>query len=390
MNEYGNETELMDYLSLIWRRKWLIVIPTFLLALIVGIYSFLMTPQWEVDTIIQPSKFFVQKGEGGFEEIIVVDPRQIAGQINQKSYDRLISAELNIEPQSFPTLKAENLRSTNLIKVTVREENIERGKAILISLFNHLKRELDQKIDVEMKGVETEIELKKYDIGESEINIKNIENQIASKTFDIQSNQIEKERMKTGIETDQNKLKISEERIQNIMEEMKSVKTRIDEIDQQLRKALAQDKQASDAVSLLLYSNEVQQNLRYLNTLDERLSLEKITQENLRLSMLDKQEQIRQIDTQISQIRTQIETDRNEIARIKNTIAVLETEIRLLGDKKARIDYAQLIKEPTSSLYPVSPRKKVNVVIAGVIGLFMFTILAFFLEYIKKNKTKKE
>jgi len=43
----------------------------------------------------------------------------------------------------------------------------------------------------------------------------------------------------------------------------------------------------------------------------------------------------------------------------KTNIKVLQSDIRLLGDKKARIDYAQLIKEPTSSLslqYP--PEKK--------------------------------
>jgi len=240
-----------------------------------------------------------------------------------------------------------------------------------------------------MKGVDTQIDLKELDIKRNEINIKNLENQIALRTFDIQSKQIEKERKKTEIDTDQNKLKISEERIQSIMEEMKSVKTRIDEIDEQLRKALAQGKQSSDAVSLLLYSNEVQQNLRYLNTLDERLSVEKITQENLRLFIRDKQEQIRQIDTQINQVRTQMETDRNEIARINNNIATLQSEIRLLVDKKARIDYAQLIKEPTASLYPVSPRKKLNVAIAGILGLFMFTIFAFFLEYIEKQKVGK-
>ena len=60
-----------------------------------------------------------------------------------------------------------------------------------------------------------------------------------------------------------------------------------------------------------------------------------------------------------------------------------------MGDKKLRIDYAQLVKEPTASLYPVSPRKKVNVAIAGILGLFMFTVLAFFLEYIEKQKYEK-
>jgi len=53
-----------------------------------------------------------------------------------------------------------------------------------------------------------------------------------------------------------------------------------------------------------------------------------------------------------------------------------------------RIDYTQFIKEPTSSLYPVSPKKKRNVMIAGILGLMIFTMLAFFLEYIEKQKAK--
>jgi hypothetical protein len=44
----------------------------------------------------------------------------------------------------------------------------------------------------------------------------------------------------------------------------------IKENDKQLQKALAEKKQGNDAVALLLYSNEVQQNLRYYNTLDEK------------------------------------------------------------------------------------------------------------------------
>jgi len=71
----------------------------------------------------------------------------------------------------------------------------------------------------------------------------------------------------------------------------------------------------------------------------------------------------------------------------KTNITALQSAIRLLGDKKARIDYAQLIKELTASLFPVSPRKKTTVALAGVPGLFMFTVLAFFLEYIEKQRS---
>ncbi|MDH7514210.1 MAG: Wzz/FepE/Etk N-terminal domain-containing protein [Clostridiales bacterium] len=445
MDAYENEIELMDYLLVIWKRKWLIIIPTFILAVATGIASFLIPPKWEIDAIIQPSKFFIQTEQGQFEEVVVVDPRQVAGQINQESYDRIIAAELNLDLRKFPKLKSENLRDTKLVRVSVRERDIDKGRAILNSLFNHLKRELDRKIDVEMKSIDTEIFAKENSIKGNEIGIKEIENQIdlrkltikdreneiktreneikkrnndiKFKELDIQSKDIDKERIKKEIEADQNKLKISEERAQSIMEEMRAVKGRIDEIDEQLRKALAEKKQGGDAVSLLLYSNEVQQNLRYYNTLDEKLSMEKVTQENLRLNIRDKQEQLRQIDTQIQQISTQkdsisaeidnimtqiaiikteiekikneIESLKNDIAKIQNAITNLQSEIRLLEYKKARIDYAQLIKEPTSSLYPVSPRKKLNVAVAGMLGLFMFTIVAFFLEYIEKQKPGK-
>jgi capsular polysaccharide biosynthesis protein len=440
------EIELIDYLNVIWKRKWLIIIPTFFLVVVVGVISFLLPKQWEIDAIIVPSKFLIQTERGTFNEVVVIEPKQIASQINEATYDILIAAELNLDIRKFPKLKADNIRDTKLVRISIKENDVEKAKLILYSLFNHLKRGLDKKIDVETKGLDTQVVLKENSIKQNEISIKDHNNQIALKNLqikdkeneiktkeneikrknnnlqlkdlDIQSKEIEKDRIKKEIESFHNKLKISEERVKSIMDEMKAVKKRIDELDEQQRKALNEKKQDGDAISLLLYSNEVHQNLRYYNTLDEKLSNEKITQENLYLAIRDKEEQLRQIDNQILQINTQkdtikteiddimteivvikteiekikntIKTVKNEIEKIKNTINTKETEIRLLEDKKARIDYTQLIKEPTSSLYPVSPRKKLNVMIAGILGLFVFTMLAFFLDYLKKQRVKSK
>jgi capsular polysaccharide biosynthesis protein len=445
MNEYENEIELIDYLNVIWKRKWLILIPTFILVILVAVISFLLPKKWEVDAIIQPSKLFTQDSQGRFEEIVVVDPKQVAGQINQESYNNIIAAELNIDIRDFPELKAENLKDTNLVRVTVREKDVQKAKVILSSLYKNLKKDFDKKIDVEIKGLDTQIAVNQNNIKQNDIAIKDNENQIAFrrlqikdkeneiktkeneikkrnydiqlKDLDIQSKEIEKDKIKKEIESSQNKLKISEERVKSILEEMKSVKARIDEIDAQLRNALAEKKQNSDAVGLLLYSNEVQQNLRYYNTLDEKLSTEKITQENLNLDIRDKEEQLRQMDNQIKQVNTQkdtikteidniltaiavikteiekinnqIESIKNEIEKIKNTINNLQNEIKLFEERKLRFDYTQLVKAPTGSLYPVSPKKKVNVLIAGILGLVVFTMLAFFIEYIEKQKIAK-
>jgi capsular polysaccharide biosynthesis protein len=390
-------------LNVIWKRRWLIIIATVICVVLAAVISFILPPKWEVDAVMLPSKFFVQTEQGQFEEVVVTDPKQIAGQINQESYDNLIAAELNLDIKKFPELKAENLRDTKLVRIAVRDKNIAEAKSILQSLFNRLKKDLDKRIDVEIKGIDTAITSKENSIKDMGNEIKSRENEIKTKNSQIklkdlavQSQEIEKDRIKKEIESDQNKLKISGERITSIMEEMKSVKGRIDELDKQLNKAIAEKKEGAEAISLLLYSNEVQQNLRYFNTLDEKLSIEKVTQENLNLGIKENLEKTRQIDNQISQtdtekeiIKTDISTITNEIEKIKNKISTTQSEIKLLGDKKQRIDYTQLVKEPTASLYPVAPNKKLNVLIAAVFGLIFFTLVAFFVEYIQRNKASE-
>ena len=446
----------MEYINIVIKRKWLILFPTLFIMILVGFISFILPKVWEIDMLLQPGKLFVQTGAGEYKEIVITDPKQIAGQINENSYNDLIAKKNNIDIKKFPKLIAENLRDTKLLRVKIRENDTNKAKLALNSLFDLLKTDLDKKIEVETKGIDTAIEAKNTEIKQNGLGIKDIENRIAlkrlqigdkeneiktreneikkrnndltlkdldnkSKDLDIQSKEIEKGKTKKEIESNQNKLKISEERVKSILDEMKSVKKRIDELDEQQRKALAEKRRGVDAISLLLYSSEVQQNLRYYDTLNDKSSTEKITQENLYQDSRNKEEQIRQLDNQISQIKTQketintqkesikaeisnietqiavikndiskiyndIETTKNEIEKIKNNNATLTSDIKLLGDRKARIDYTQMIKSPTASLYPVAPNKKMNILIAGVFGGIFFTILAFFLDYLKKQK----
>ncbi|HEB36045.1 hypothetical protein LCGC14_0742080 [marine sediment metagenome] len=374
MNEHEDEFVLMDYLNVIWKRKWLIVIPTLFLVIAVGIISFLLPKQWEIDAIIAPGKFLIQDQQGGFKEIMVVEPKQIANQINEKSYDHLIATELNLDIMDFPKLKAENIRDTKLVHISIKENDVDKAKMILHSLFNRLNKELDKKIDVEIKGIDIEIANNKNLIKQKELDKKN-------KLGEVKLNQIEKNKTRQEMVSGGNKLKISEDRVRSIMDEMKAVKKRIGELERLQREALAGEKEGISAISLLLYSNEVQQSLRYYNTLDEKLSNEKIIQENLSLSIKEKNEEIKQFDIQIERIKT-------EINKINNEIDIIKNNIEFLNERKGRIDYTQLIKEPTSSLRPVNPKKKLNVLVAGILGLMAFTMIAFFLESLEKHKAK--
>jgi len=373
--EHYEEINLMDYVEILWKRKWLIIIPTFLITVAIGIWSFMKTPIWEVDAIIQPSKFLSQNAQGEFVEVIGTDPKQVAALINQASYNAIIAAELNIDLRAFPALKAENLRDTKLVRVAIRDADVNRASKILNSLFHLLKSNFDRRTDVEIKSVDTQIANKETGIQQKSLDIK-------GRDLEIQAKKIEKDRIRKEIDSDKKKLEISEERQIDLLSEMKSAKSRIEEIDKQLQKALSEKQQGGDAVGLLLYANEVQRNLQYYNTLGDKVSAEKVAQETLRMDIRNKEEQLRQLDNQIGQVQNQQESIRNETA-------ILKTDIQLLGQKKSRIDYAWLIKEPTPSHYPVAPKKMQTVLIAGFLSLVVFCFLALFLTYLKQNRSSQ-
>jgi len=352
--------DLMEYVNVAWRHRWQIIIPTVVLAVLAGIVSFLLPKIWEVDAIIIPSKFLTQNQVGEFKQVLVVEPKQIAGQISQGAYDSLIGAELNIPTREFPKIKAENLRDTNLVSISVREKDPAKGRQIILSLFNHLKSDFDKKIDVEFSGINNQIERAK--------------NMILDFELGIESKKIEKEKIKRDMTADKNKLAIADRRITDVQEEMKSVKTRIAELDDLQRKTISEKKDGTETLALLLYSNEVQQNIRYMNTLEDKVSAQRVTIEDLTFSIKSNEQQLLQIDNQIEQIQLDLNNAKNEI--------------KFLEDKKNRIDYSQLAKDPTPSIGPVSPKKKMIVLIAGFLGFCLSSGIVFFRENMEKRKKK--
>jgi len=246
------------------------------------------------------------------------------------------------------------------------------GKKVISALFGILKNEFNKKIDAEIKGIDIEIAKKGNEIIQKELEIK--DQQTEEKILGFQ-----KDRTLAEITADQQKVLISEERYKSIFEEMGSVKKRVEALEVQLQKTLGENRQEGEGLGLLLYLSQVQENLRYYNTLDEKLSTEKITQENLRLAIRENSEKTKEFDALT-------EKARNEIEKINTAIENIKQEINLLEERKQRIDYARLVKDATESLRPVSPRKAFNVLITGVLSGFLFVCLGFFLEYFNRQK----
>jgi len=329
------EIELIDYLKVIWKRKWIIIIGTVLCMIVAGAVSFLVKPVYEIDAIIQPGKFLVQNQAGDFEEFVVEAPKQIADKVRHRSYDALIKAKLNLNIARLPGINAENIKETLLTRIWIRNHDVELSKRVLNSLIVLLKSDIDKKIDIEINDIDSAIKAK----------------------------EIEKERRINQIEILKKKLRIIDQRKKDIIKEMDSVKSKINELEKEQLKVLKKENRTEiESLGMLLYSNEIQQSLRYYDILNEKLSDERLKEEEVNSAL--------QIESAL-------------INKIDNTIINLT-------EKKGRIDYTKVIKEPTSLLDPVFPKKKLTFLFACIFGFMISTLFAFFIEYLKKQNVRGE
>ncbi len=133
-------------------------------------------------------------------------------------------------------------------------------------------------------------------------------------------------------------------------------------------KFLSNKKTDDNVLSAWLYSNTIQESIAYLNTLR----------------------------TTTNDIKSGINNASLAIENANNNIKDLESQKRLIQEKFANMEFKkntiqniQVLQPPKSSLYPVKPKKLLNVLLAGVVGLFLTVFLAFFLEYISRHKNNE-
>jgi predicted nucleic acid-binding Zn-ribbon protein len=75
--------------------------------------------------------------------------------------------------------------------------------------------------------------------------------------------------------------------------------------------------------------------------------------------------------------------------QLKNKIAIAQEEIEKLEKKKQSIQNIQIIQPPVTTELPKTKSKiKRNVVLSSGLGTFLMLFLSFFLEYIRKYKSR--
>ena len=321
-----DEINLIDYLRVLWKWKWLIMGGTLICAIVAAIISLQIPRIYEISTIVEPGIAGV-KNDGSF--IYIDSVANIGGKIDEGTYNRRIEDALHLDPLKIGVkFKSVVSKNANVVKVTSqwKEKNTDLGMKYAGQLVRFLIDDYERIVNHRKVVVDGQI-------FSMQNNIKKLETQ-SQLLVEI--------------------LRDIKRRMDGLKREVNNVKNNTENLIKQ-RDSLLKEAKAETEMSLLLYSTTIQQNISYMN----------------------------QISNQIYEFREKEKEVLREIGEMESGIDSAKTEIATLTINKEMVSNIKVIQEPEVSLHPVKPKKKQIVLLSVVVGLFFMIFLAFFIEYIK-------
>jgi len=364
-----------------------------------GLLKNINTPNKDDLPISVKFKVTIPKGTNALEVLYETPHVNIGVQVMKnlnklllERYERLIkSYNQNYDSQI-------RLQSTEIAKIN---ENISKVKNSIDLSGIEKKAGLEE--------IVSRIFIVKNQITESQLNkddrLKRLDNEISSTKAEVEATKKQIDMLKQGMP--------------NIKLEMDRINKNTDLLIQQRSGLLSTTGKRGDVLSALVYSNTIQQNISYLNTLRgtindmtsqiyrQKADLEKMgnsikdlearkesTRKQTGLKIDDLKMRIRDLEAQKENLEkeTKIEIDnlKSQINDLQSDRKYKSEEIKSVEFTKNSIQNIQIIRSPKGSLSPIKPKTRRNVMLAGVVGLFLTVFLAFFVEYISKYKGRED
>ncbi len=290
-----DEIDLVDIFLIVWKRKWMIVAVTVLLTIIATGISMMMPRIYAVNAIVET----IQDEEG----MSVESPQSIGESIVGGTYDRIISDNLNLKRDELPKFKVSIPKQTNLVKVLLESSEPEKAVNILSELLVLIQKNMAEKLSTPKKIIQNEI-----------------------KASEIKKN-------------------ITDEQIKQIGILVSVAEQRILEMEKSRKNSMLN--RSSDAMTILLYLNEIQNKQIFLNALYQDVAELKET-------------------------------------RAKADIAINGKKIRL-----ASLKGVDIRKFPEISGKPIKPKKTLIIALAFFLGLMGGILVAFMAEFMNKVRRQQ-
>ncbi len=399
IDQFEDEIELMDYLKVIWKWKYLILVGTLVCAVGAALISLQMTKVYAVSTVLQPG---ILKVTDDAKTVYIDSPQNIKALIETGAFNGQILKDIQVSdsndlPESVG-FEVKIPKGTNALDVLYETPHVDLGVQVMTNLnkallkrygklLKYYQENYDNQIRSQSKEVFTldeKVSKAKHEISRIEAAAENNIKQLTNKNSTVEAK----------VEAKNKQIKNLEQRIPEIEIEIGRISKNTDLLINERNKFLASKETESNILSAVIYSNTIQQNISYLNDLrgtinsrKNRIYQEQVAVEGLENKIKDLAAEKENIQ---KQTRLKKESLRSEIKAQENEKKAILGEIQSLEFKKNSIQNIQIIKPPKPSLSPIKPKTRLNVMLAAVVGLFLTVFLAFFVEYISKYKSRED
>ncbi|MCL5038361.1 MAG: Wzz/FepE/Etk N-terminal domain-containing protein [Firmicutes bacterium] len=392
--------DLKEYLRVLKKWRWVIILITFLAMLTSAFFSyFVLPPVYEARTVLMVTQAasqqqtYRQQGEGlqGVVDILSRLPQMTmntyVGQITSDSLLDKVIDSLKLDRSLYTAsslakmIDARNIKDTNLIEVKVSHTN----PRLATDIANTLNREflnflsennkeqmsksvefLVQQSDNVKKDLEkAQAELKKFEAQPRGVGL--LEQELAAKSSDLLKYQ-------SNLSQTQMQVDLFQAGIAELSARLKNTPKTITYEDNTGTKPGKREESNPLYVNLeqLLSQKLVSlaESQAQLNSLAKAIAAQEKAVGALQADIADKR---------ATQDRLQQDVDRLEKTYTLLTQKITETQIARsvnYGDTSVLV-----VSPATQPRTPVKPNKKLNVAIAGVLGIMVSVFLAFILEY---------
>lgn len=411
--EEEQEIHLIDYLNVIWKRKVLIAGGTILIAAAALVVSLGMPKTYEASVTLLVTESKIPSAEGGEPVKTGLSPETFEGMIRNKSLAQQAIQKFGLDqkpyklaPEGFinGVLSVKMLRQTNLINLTVQfpdaglakdianflgeqavELNTQLNRADTLKTRDYIKMQLDDARPKMEREQATLVEFRRkarLATLRKEIEILPAQKAVLGNRYlDVV----------TSLKGHRAKLKELSEQIkkhQKVETIMKSI-----EKEPGLLIAAGEENPGGKRDLLALQMKSEEFNPVYRNTEQalvttcvELASME-ARRDDLRGRLELTEEKLGAVERELANTEARLEELTRNYALAKDAYQLFARKFEEASLSVAsRVNDLKIVDRAVVPRDPVKPRVKLNVTLAGTLGLMMFTFLAFFVEYIEKAR----
>jgi succinoglycan biosynthesis transport protein ExoP len=395
MNEdTTEEINLMDYILVIRKRKWLIILGTLLCMVVAGVVSFRMPKVYEAKTYLMTTAPKYQVEFASKEGSKISTP--IFENISAETFSKIILNEhtakivltkngLNQSPHQYTVgrllsqIRVEYPRNTNLILLKVQDTSRDLAAQIANTWALAI---IERNEEVISKGTNDTYKFIMDQLEKANASLKTAEEE-------LERNQ------KT------NKIELLKEQIFGKIKQIVQYGSRLDDAirSQLIEKArddelTAQIKEQERTIPVdkgLIGKEEI--NPLYIDLISRR-AYTTVNIQSLRAEILQLKNNIKNLNDEVSGLRKQLAEQELIQTRLTRNTDTAKSTFEILSKKGEETRISSAIKAASIRIsvpatppeYPIKPKKMQNVMLAGIVGLLATIILAFFLEFLEKNK----